>query len=137
MEWTHDDYTLTDDGGRADVGAIHALLGATYWAATRNRDAVRLSIDHSLCFSLFHRGVQVGIARVLTDVGAASYVVDVVVSEDHRARGLGTWLMERILEHPTVRETRVVLITKDAQAFYRALGFQTHPYECMKREPTG
>src|SRR5260370_5840580 len=110
MDWTRDDYTLTDDGGRADVEAIHALLRDTYWAATRSRDAVRLSIDHSLCFSLLHRGTQVGVARVLTDVGAAAYVLDVVVSADHRARGLGTWLMERILEHPAVRDTRVVLI---------------------------
>ena len=138
MEWTRDDYTITDDGRRADVEAIHALLRDTYSAATRSRDAVRLSIEHSLCLSLFHRGRQIGLARVLSDVGAASYVLDVVVSEEHRAQGLGTWLMERILEHPAVRDTRVVLITKDAQDFYGGLGFRTHPFECMiKREPGG
>ena len=43
--------------------------------------------------------------------------------------------MQTILEHPAVRRTRVILITRDAQAFYRRLGFATHPYECMlKRE---
>lgn len=133
MDWTRDDYTLTDDHRRADVDAIHALLADTYWAGTRSREAVRVSVEHSLCFSLFHRGAQVGLARVLTDVAATSYVLDVVVAEVHRARGIGTWLMERVLDHPAVRDTRVLLITKDAQPFYRALGFETHPYECMRK----
>lgn len=43
--------------------------------------------------------------------------------------------MERILEHPAVRRTRVLFITRDAQEFYKKCGFVTHPYECMlKRE---
>jgi len=131
MEWTHDAYTLTDDRERADVGAIHELLRGTYWAAGRSRDLVELTIRNSLCFSLFHRGKQVGVTRVLTDVGATSYVCDVVLEPSHRGLGVGRWLMQRILEHPAVRRTRVLLITRDAQAFYRPLGFETHPYECM------
>lgn len=134
MEWTRGEYTLTDEPDRADVDAIYALLRETYWAASRTRDAVRTSVEHSLCFSLLRGGRQVGVARVLTDLGAASYVVDVVVAEPHRAHGVGTWLMERILAHPAVRDTHVVLITRDAQAFYRGLGFETHPYECMRRQ---
>jgi ribosomal protein S18 acetylase RimI-like enzyme len=131
MDWTRDEYTLTDDSKRADVDAIHGLLRDTYWAGTRSRDLVALSIENSLCFSLLHGGQQVGVARVLTDHGATSYVCDVVLAPGHRERGLGSWLMDRILEHPAVRRTRVLLITRDAQAFYRKLGFATHPYECM------
>jgi len=136
MDWSHDHYTLTDDRERADVAAIHALLQTTYWAADRSREQVALSVANSLCFSLFHGDVQVGVARVLTDLGATSYVCDVVIEASHRQHRLGTWLMDCILAHPSVRETRVILITRDAQAFYRRLGFTTHPYECMiKREP--
>ena len=138
MDWRHGDYLLTDDRERADVGAIHAMLRGTYWAADRSRDDVALSVASSLCFSLFHDGAQVGVARVLTDVGATSYVCDVVIEASHQRRGIGEWMMERILGHPSVRRTRVILITRDAQAFYRRLGFVTHPYECMiKREPSG
>jgi GNAT superfamily N-acetyltransferase len=133
MDWKLGDYTLTDDRSRADCEAIEGLLRETYWAATRSREGVVLSIANSLCFSLFHRGRQVGVARVLTDHGATSYLCDVVIEEGHRARGLGTWIMERLLEHPAVRETRVLLITRDAQAFYRRFGFVPHPFECMAR----
>jgi ribosomal protein S18 acetylase RimI-like enzyme len=138
MEWSYGEYTLTDDRDRADVAVIHALLRTTYWAADRSREQVASSIANSVCFSLLHGGAQVGTARVLTDVGATSYVCDVVIAPSHRGRGVGRWLMERILGHPAVRDTRVLLITRDAQAFYRQLGFSTHPYECMiKREPSG
>lgn len=136
MEWTHDDYTLTDDPARADVEAIHGLLQETYWAGTRTREAVALTVSRSLCFSLLHDGRQVGVARVLTDEGATSYLCDVVIDPGHRDAGLGSWIMQAILEHPAVRRTRMVLITRDAQAFYRRLGFATHPYECMVRPAT-
>ncbi len=135
MEWTRGDYSLTDDAARADVDTIHALLGDTYWAGTRSRELVALSVAGSLCFSLFHGGRQVGVARILTDVGATSYLCDVVIDPAHRDVGVGSWLMQVILEHPSVRSTRMLLITRDAQPFYRRLGFATHPYECMVRSP--
>ena len=56
---------------------------------------------------------------------------DVVLEETHRSRGVGTWVMERILDHPTIRTTRVLLITRDAQSFYGQFGFESHPFECM------
>jgi N-acetylglutamate synthase-like GNAT family acetyltransferase len=136
MEWTAGDYVLTDDPARADIEAIHRLLRETYWAATRQRETVVRSVQHSLCFSLFHGGSQVGVARVLTDQVTTSYLCDVVIDAGHRGRGMGAWLIERILDHPAVKDTRVLLITRDAQDFYQGLGFSTHPYECMvKRHP--
>jgi N-acetylglutamate synthase-like GNAT family acetyltransferase len=131
MEWNHGEYLLTDDRARADIDVIHDLLRETYWAASRSREHVALTVTNSLCFSLFHGGKQVGVARVLTDVGAISYLCDVVLKPSLRTQGLGTWVMECILDHPAVRNTRVLLITRDAQAFYRKFGFATHRYECM------
>jgi ribosomal protein S18 acetylase RimI-like enzyme len=133
MEWRHEGYVLTDDPGRADLDAVHALLRDTYWAAERSRTQVALTLASSLVFSLLHDGTQVGLARVLTDRGATSYLCDVVVDEAHRARGVGAWMVETVLAHPDVRDTRVLLITRDAQEFYRRLGFETHPFECMLR----
>jgi GNAT superfamily N-acetyltransferase len=133
MQWTREGYLLTDDPTRIDADAAYALLHDTYWARSRSREAVQLSIDNSLCFGLFHDGKQVGIARVLTDHAANSYLCDVVLDPLHRSRGLGTWFMKSVLDHPAVRDTRVFLVTRDAQVFYRKLGFATHPYECMVR----
>ena len=136
MTETHDGYTLSDDPGSVDLDAVCELLRDTYWAAGRSREMVALTIANSLCFTVRHGSTQVGLARVLTDLGGSSYVCDVVIHPEHRGRGLGRWLMRCLLRHPAVANTRVLLITRDAQAFYREFGFVTHPYECMiKAEP--
>jgi hypothetical protein len=72
MQWTREGYVLTDDAEQIDVDAVHTLLRDTYWAGTRSRETVRLSIDNSLCFGLYHDGKQVGVARILTDHGSNS-----------------------------------------------------------------
>ncbi len=131
MEWALDDYELTDDSTRVDLDATHALLRDTYWASGRSREQVALSLEHSICFALTLDGIQVGLARILTDHGASSYICDVVIHPAHRGRGLGKWLMSCVLQHPAIQGTRVFLITKDAQDLYRQLGFVTHPFECM------
>jgi ribosomal protein S18 acetylase RimI-like enzyme len=131
MTSSYGPYSLTDDPERVDLDVVCEFLRDTYWAANRSRDLVAVSIQNSLCFSVHHEGRQVGIARVLTDHGASSYICDVVVHPDHRSHGVGKWLMRCILQHPMVSQTRAILITRDAQAFYREVGFATHPFECM------
>jgi GNAT superfamily N-acetyltransferase len=133
MESTYGAYSLTDDPERVDLAAVCELLRDTYWAANRPHEAIALSVRNSLCFSVHRDGRQIGLARVITDVGASSYVSDVVIHPDHRGRGLGKVLMRFLLQHPAVRGTRVLLITRDAQPFYRELGFVPHPFECMVR----
>ncbi len=137
MRASYEDYELTDDRSRLDLDRICELLRDTYWAAGRSRERIALSLRHSLCFGVFQGGGQIGLARVLTDHGATSYLCDVVIDPEHRARGLGGWLMRSILEHPAVARTRMLLVTRDAQSFYRQFGFETHPYECMVRTETG
>jgi ribosomal protein S18 acetylase RimI-like enzyme len=138
MESSYAEYSLTDDPAHVDLDVVCRLFRDTYWAANRSREQIARSIRNSLCFSVQVAGRQVGIARVLTDHGASSYICDVVIHPDHRGRGVGSWLMRCILVHPAVRDTRVVLITRDAQPFYRELGFVTHSFECMvKAEPAG
>jgi ribosomal protein S18 acetylase RimI-like enzyme len=133
MEWSHAGYRLTDDPGRVDFDAVTELLRATYWASSRTRAQIEATVRHSRPFSLLAGGEQVGFARVLSDVGAISYLCDLVIDPRHRGRGLGRFVVAAILAHPDLAETRVFLITRDAQALYRRLGFATHPYECMVR----
>ena len=133
MRASYEGYELSDDATRLGLDRVCELLGDTYWACARSRERIELSLRHSLCFGVFHGGRQVGLARVLTDHGASSYLCDVVIDPEHRSRGLGGWLMRSILEHPAVARTRMLLVTRDAQRFYRGLGFETHPFECMVR----
>lgn len=135
MRWDFAGYELTDEAARLDLEAVITLLRTTYWAADRPRDVMARSVQSSLCFSLFHEGVQIGFARVITDYATVGYLCDVVIADGHRGRGVGKWMLACILEHPQLNGCRIDLFTKDAQKFYSALGFGPHCYTNMVRYP--
>jgi GNAT superfamily N-acetyltransferase len=133
------DYLITTDPARLDVDAIHSYLSRSYWANTRTRDMVELSLRHSLNFGLYHApnahagehdggqgGAQVGLARIVTDYATFAYLCDVYVLEDHRGQGLGKWLIETMLNDPTLKNiVRFTLATRDAHGLYARFGFAT------------
>ena len=135
MEWQRDSYTISDDPKRLDLDATCRLVWGTYWAANRGRGAIARSIRNSLCFGVYKGTEQVGLARVVTDKATVGYICDVIISEAHRGRGLGKWLLTCILEHPDLQECRLDLFTRDAQELYRSFGFGPHRYTSMVRYP--
>lgn len=137
METTEAGYTITDDDSRVDHDTVCQLLATTYWANTRSREQILTSIRHSLCFSAFCDGKQVGFARVITDYSTHGYLCDVVIDPAHRGQGLGKRLLKFILDHRALSQCRIDLFTKDAQEFYRPMGFAPHKFECLVRYPPG
>ena len=130
MNWHRDDYLLTDDKTRLDLKAVCAWLRDSYWAAERSRAVVEKSMEGSLCFGLFHGGVQVGFARAVTDHATFAYIADVIIAPEHRGRGLGKWLMECVVNHPGLAGQTLLLRTRDAHGLYEPLGFER--MECLK-----
>jgi GNAT superfamily N-acetyltransferase len=118
------EFTISTDRSRLDVTAIHAFLSTSYWAHGIPLEVVRRSIDHSLCFGVYAEERQVGFARVITDQATFAYLADVYILEEYRGRGLARWLLECILGHPALQGLRrFTLVTRDAHALYRKLGF--------------
>ncbi len=130
-------YTLTDERTGVDIDAVCRLLAETYWASKRSREHIETSIQHSLCFSVFHKGAQVGFGRVITDYSTHAYLCDVVIDPQHRGKGVGQTLVKFIIDHPLLRTCRIDLLTLDATGFYEPFGFGRHPNECLTRYPTG
>jgi GNAT superfamily N-acetyltransferase len=125
QEWSREGFTISTDRSRLDRGAIHRFLAGSYWAKGIPREIVDRSIDGALCFGLYEDGRQIGFARVITDAATFAYLADVYVLESHRGRGLATWLMESILAHPDLQGLRRwMLVTRDAHALYRKVGFR-------------
>jgi GNAT superfamily N-acetyltransferase len=123
-EWTRDGFTISTDPARIELDVVHGFLAASYWAAGIPREVVRRSIEHSLCFGLYHEGRQIGFARVITDRATFAYLGDVFVLEAYRGRGLARWLLEVIQAHPDLQGLRRwVLLTRDAHALYRQAGW--------------
>lgn len=135
MEWTRDEFTLTDDVARVDFAELCSLLWGTYWAETRGREVIERSVRRSLSFSLLCGGKMAGFARVVTDAATVGYLCDFVIAREFRARGLGKWMLERILGHPELRGCRIDLFTRDAQEFYKGFGFGPHRFTSMVRYP--
>lgn len=131
MEWRRDDCLVSDDRTLIDRDKAHAMIARTYWAEGRTREKVHRSIDRSLCLGLYHEGRMIGFARAVTDRVFFSWIMDLIIEEEFRGRGLGKWLTECLLAHPDIRDTKVRLSTKDAHGLYEQYGFTRE--ECMAR----
>ncbi len=128
MEWVRGEYVCSDDTERLDLDFVCRELQATYWAASRSRELIEKSIQHSVCFGLFRGNEQIGFARVISDFTTFAYLGDVIVAEQHRACGLGKWMIECILEHPSMKTTTQCLRTRDAHSLYERYGFERTEY---------
>jgi GNAT superfamily N-acetyltransferase len=125
VEHRRGEFLISTDPSRLDLAVIHGFLTNCYWAKGIPRDVVARSIEHSLCFGIYDsKGAQVGFARVVSDLATVAYLGDVFVLESHRGRGLGKWMMERIMKHPALGNLRRwILLTRDAHRLYSQYGF--------------
>lgn len=133
-EFIKDDFLLSTDKARLQIDAVCALLSRSHWAAERKRSTVVKSIEHSLCYGIYHGGRQVAFARLVTDYATYGYLCDVIVDEDYRGLGLAKWLMGCIMENPDLQELRrFSLATRDAHGLYEKFGFKALSEEERRR----
>ena len=136
MKWHREAYWISDDRSDVDVPAVHRLLSATYWAATRPPERTERALRECVCFSLKQEAEQIGFARVLNDGGSHAVVVDVVVDPRFQGRGLGRWLMSVITSHPRFEGMVQILWTADRVEFYKACGLDhATDLQVMRKAP--
>ena len=136
MNWQRDDFEISTDPAKLDIGVVHSFLTNCYWAKGIPLATVLRSIEHSLCFGVYKASRQVGFARVITDHATYAYLADVFIVEEHRGKGLSRWLMECIVGHPELQGLRRwALVTQDAHELYKKFGFEevSSPQRWMER----
>jgi GNAT superfamily N-acetyltransferase len=134
--WERGEFVVSTVKTQLDPEVIHAFLNSTYWAAGIPWETVVRSLENSLTFGLFHGTRQVGMARVITDYATFAYLADVVVLEEYRGQGLGTFMMECVVAHPDLQGLRrFLLFTRDAHQLYKKVGFEATkmPERIMER----
>ncbi len=133
VEQFRDDYLLSTDPSKLDLDVVFDYLtNESYWACGRPRDVFDRSIKNSLNFGIFFSDNQIGFARVVTDRATFAWICDVFVLPTHRGKGLASWMIESILEHPDLQELRsYFLATRDAHSLYARFGFK--PLEVPSR----
>jgi GNAT superfamily N-acetyltransferase len=125
FEAIRDEFTVSTDPARLDLGAIHAYLsGESYWSKGIPLTTVKKALGNSLCFGLYQGDSQIGLARVISDRATYCYLCDVYVLDSQRGKGLGKWLIECVINHPELQGLRrMSLATADAHSLYAQFGF--------------
>jgi N-acetylglutamate synthase-like GNAT family acetyltransferase len=137
MELKFEEYHFIDDKSMIDVDRVVELLHKTYWAGNRDRTTIEKSIENSLCFAVMHKGNLIGFARAVTDQCIYALLLDIVIDEKFRKKGLGKRFVQFITTHPRLSGASQVLWTKDAQSFYSPFGFKEETgFSVMFKRPT-
>ncbi|MDG1416800.1 MAG: GNAT family N-acetyltransferase [Maricaulis sp.] len=131
-----DRYLITDNPEAFDVRAAHKLLSGSYWSPGIPLETVRQAAANSWTFCLLSPGGDfAGMARFITDYASFAYLADVIISPEHRGKGLGVWMMQVMHDLPQIKACRrLMLMTGDAHDLYARLGYQAmaHPELAME-----
>ncbi|MEV6275718.1 GNAT family N-acetyltransferase [Nocardia sp. NPDC051832] len=123
-----DGYEISTDAARLDAGLVHQWLSTdSYWAMGRTRAKHDAAIAGSLNFGVYESvsGVQVGYARVVTDLATFAWLCDVYIDRSVRGKGFGTTLAIAVRDHlEPFGLGRILLATGDAHGVYAKVGFQ-------------
>lgn len=126
VERRRGDLFLSTDRARIDQPAVLAMLHESHWGGEVTADVLARSIANSLCVGVYDGARQLAFARAVTDLATFAYLTDVIVADDSRGRGIGSWMVEEILAHPDLQGLRrIALLTRDAQTLYERFGFST------------
>lgn len=128
MEEQRGDFLLSTDKERLQLDIVEDFLSKrSYWAKGRPMDVIERSIQHSVCFGIYKKGVQVAFARLVTDEATFAWLCDVYVEDSERGQGLGKWLVDaacRYVDEHGIKRT--VLATRTAQTLYANYGGFEH-----------
>jgi len=124
LEYRRGDFLISTDRSRLDLDVVHGFLTECYWARGIAKEVVARSIQHSLCFGMYHAEKQAGFARVISDYATYAYLGGLFVLEPYSGHNLGKWMMQCIMAHPWLQKLRRWnLLTRDAHGLYAQFGF--------------
>ena len=133
MEWTDGEYRISDDKSLLSVDRTYRLLSLCLFGSTRTKENVRMSIEHSICYGVFHGPRQIGFARVVTDAATVYWLCDVFIEEAHRGKDLGKRLIRCVIETPELKGLLGLLATSEAHGLYEKYGFIRDSRQFMLR----
>lgn len=124
--WQRDEFNVSTDRARLDFAYIHhQLTEKSYWAKEQSRAKTERAFAGSLAFGVYHQNQQIGFARLITDYTRFGWLCDVMIDENWRGHGLGSWLASCVRAHPELATVhRWMLSTNDAHQLYQRLGWR-------------
>ncbi len=125
MESTRGNFVISTDRARMDIAYIHHFLSVkSYWSQGIAVEKVITAANNSLNFGVFLNAQQIGYARVVSDFSTIAYLGDLFIDENHRGKGLASWLLKTTMAHPDLQGLkRWILLTRDAHKLYQKYGW--------------
>lgn len=105
------------------------------WPEMDREACTRCLPSSSHVVSAFDGEELVGMGRIVGDGGLCFYIQDVIVAKSHRRRGVGTALMDALMDfiaERAVKDTYVGLMSAvGMEPFYTPFGFTSRPTETL------
>ncbi len=118
------DWSISTDPAHLQLEVVYPWLRDCYWSPNIRRDVVERAFANSMVAGAYRDGVQLGVARVVTDRATFAWLCDVFVVDSARGLGIATAMVRALLDHAELATLRRwCLGTRDAHAVYRPLGF--------------
>ena len=118
------DWIISTDPARLQLATVHGWLTNAYWSTGVRRDVVERAFANSLVAGAYRDGVQIGVARAVTDQATFAWLADVFVTPEARGHGIASALVKALIDDPRMQTLRRwCLATRDAHAVYTPFGF--------------
>ncbi|MBW4554653.1 MAG: GNAT family N-acetyltransferase [Trichormus sp. ATA11-4-KO1] len=130
----HPQIRFSDRQSEIDLYQLQDLLNvAAFWAKGRSIEDLGIAIANSdPVITICDQERLIGFARATSDGIYRATIWDVVIHPEYRGLGLGSKLVETVLNHPRVKcVERVYLMTTHQQEFYEKIGFQPNASTTM------
>ena len=111
-----------------DLDASHLLrlFHQAPWAKNRTLgDATEMLRHSDVVLCAWDGDRLVGFSRVLTDFVYRATIWDVIVDRVYQKQGIGTELVQRILNHPRLHKVELFWLCTRRPGFYEKLGFSS------------
>lgn len=120
-----DEQAITfSDRNDFDATQLLHLYRQAPWAKHRNLEQTRaMLVKTDVVLSAWDGARLVAFGRVLTDYVYRATIWDVIVDRDYQGRNIGTEIVRRILNHPTLQQVELFWLCTRMPGFYERLGF--------------
>lgn len=119
-------YNLSEN----QISELLDLYKNEFWSSQRTHDdVVRMLAESDIIIGLVDESEQlIGFTRILTDFVYRATFYDVIIKQNHRKMGLGTKLMDAVVNHPKLSsvEQFALYCLPEMIPFYERWGFTSN-----------
>ena len=109
-----------------DPSQLLELFHQAPWAKDRSLGDAKEMLRHTdLTLSAWDGNRLIGFGRVLTDFIYRATIWDVIVDRAYQGQGVGTEIVQRILNHPRLERVEHFWLCTRRPGFYEKLGFSS------------